>query len=268
MKQIFKLTTFAIAILALVFTSQSCNSAKKIDKSDLGGNWILVTLKGEAAGDAFKGSIPSLEFDFENSQVSGSGGCNRYSGAFTLEGDLFKAPVLASTMMMCMEANKEDLFTSTLSNEGGLNISLDKDILTFKDNNATVLEFKKANATTAENTTVTEENLVGEWTLSKINGDDAVTLFGENPATFIYAQGGAVNGNAGCNNYGSNAVLEGDSITFGPILSTKMACPNLEGEQLFSTILSQPVEVAIKEGVLVFSQDGTVVLEFTQKEVE
>lgn len=267
MNQFLKLVTFTFAILALGFTAQSCTTAKTIDKADLAGYWSLKSLKGEAAGDAFKGSIPSLEFDFEGLQVFGSGGCNRYTGAFTLEGNVFKAPVLASTMMMCAEANKEDLFTSTLGNEAGLTVSLDKDILTFKDNNTTVLEFRKgepAATLTQAFVAVDNKNLVGTWTVSKIKGDDASKLFGENSATLIYADGGAISGNAGCNNYRSNATLEGNKITFGPMMSTKMACPHLEGEQTFSVILAEPVEAVTNGETLTFSQNGEVVLEFVK----
>src|SRR5699024_10879830 len=142
MNQFLKLVTFTFAILALGFTAQSCTTAKTIDKADLAGYWSLKSLKGEAAGDAFKGSIPSLEFDFDGQQVFGSGGCNRYSGAFTDERNVLKARALESTMMMCVEANKEDLFRSTLRSEAGVTVSLSKDILTFKATNPTVLAFK------------------------------------------------------------------------------------------------------------------------------
>jgi heat shock protein HslJ len=33
-----------------------------------------------------------------------------------------------------------------------------------------------------------------------------------------------VSGNAGCNQYNGPVVVEGDSITIGPLASTKMAC--------------------------------------------
>lgn len=254
--------TIVTTLCALGFLTQSCSSSKTVELTDLSGYWTLKTLKGEPAIEAFKGSIPSLEFNLESKQIQGSGGCNRFNGAFTLEGSTFKAPKLASTMKLCMEANKEDLFTSTLSHEDGLTLTLEKGILTFKDKDAVVLEFQKGDAPNSKAKAVTATNLVGTWTLSKIKGDDAVSLFGTEPATLVYTEGGAISGNAGCNNYRSNATIENGTITFGPMMATKMACPHLEGEQIYSTILSQPVDATISGDRLIFSQNGEVVLEF------
>jgi heat shock protein HslJ len=46
-------------------------------------------------------------------------------------------------------------------------------------------------------------------------------------------------GNAGCNRYGGTYNLVVDSLSFGPAISTKMACagPGMETEQMFLAIL-------------------------------
>lgn len=266
MNKAFKFLATTIAIISLVITIHSCSTPKTVVQTDLSGFWTLKTLKGEVATDAFKGSIPSIEFDFEKQQVAGSAGCNRYFGGFTLENNLFKAPALATTMMICIEDNKEGEFTATLGNKDGLTISIENGVLTFKEGSAIVLEFTKGEnlPKTAEATPIDNNSLIGSWTLSKIKGNETANLFGEDPATFIYTDGGAVNGNAGCNNYRSQVSLNGDTISFAPIASTRIACPNLEGEQTFLNILSTPVEGSIKGDKLFFSQKGEPVLEFVK----
>lgn len=261
MNQLLKLIV-AASILSLGFFAQSCSSSKTLEVKDLSGYWTLKSLKGEAANEAFTGSIPSLEFNLEENQVFGSGGCNRYSGGFTLEGTTFKATKLASTMRLCMEANKEDLFINTLSTEEGLQASIEKDVLTFKADNKVVLEFKKGEAPKAASRPATAGDLVGSWKLTTMVGETATSTFQEDAPTLVYAEGGAVSGNAGCNSYRTNATWEESTISFGPMMSTKMACPHLDVEQAFSTLLSKPMVASISGDKLLLSQDGKVVLEF------
>ena len=104
---------------------------------------VLKTFEGKAVGESFKGNIPTLEFDFEQGLVAGSAGCNRYFGNFALEGNTLKATKLGSTMMACLEENKESEFLQIMSSEEGLQMSLEGNILTFKSGEKNLLEFSK-----------------------------------------------------------------------------------------------------------------------------
>ena len=272
MKRLFKMTAIAVVGIVLGLFSQSCTTAKPIDKALLEGYWVLKTFESKPVVESFKGNIPNLEFNFEKNEVSGSAGCNRYFGAFTLEDDnTFKAPNLVSTMMACLEDNKEGAFLQALSAANGLKISVENNSLIFADDKTTVLEFEKGEKVEVSNAPatqgVTTDNLVGTWVVSKIQNKEAKDVFGENPATLIYAADGAVNGNAGCNTYRSKLTIAGDTITFGPMMSTKKACPNLEGEQSFTNILSTPVQASLEgNNKLVFKQNAEVVLEFDKQQ--
>jgi heat shock protein HslJ len=49
-----------------------------------------------------------------------------------------------------------------------------------------------------------------------------------------------VNGNAGCNNFFGSWQADGDTVTFGQMGSTMMACPNgMDTEQAFLAALGQ-----------------------------
>ncbi|MBA3742975.1 META domain-containing protein [Sporichthya sp.] len=60
---------------------------------------------------------------------------------------------------------------------------------------------------------------------------------------------GKVSGSDGCNRFNGTATIAGDTITFGPIASTKMACPAAAGQNPLS-VLTGEVEWSIDYNVL------------------
>lgn len=267
MKCFFKSVTSLVAVLTFIFTIHSCSSVKPVEKSQLQDNvWILKSLKGENLETAFTGKRPDLKFDFSQNMLSGDGGCNRYTGGFTLtEENVFSAPNLASTMMACLSDNKESQYLAALSSPN-LVVSLTKDgILTFSEGKEVILEFEKFEAPVISSSdVVTIENLAGKWTLASIAGGDIATLFTDRAPSMEFSNEGKVSGNAGCNTYHATYTLAEGVITFGPVMSTKMACPSLQGEGLFVSSLSTPLHVELKGDKLVFLKDENIVLEFTK----
>lgn len=62
-----------------------------------GTSWTVVSINGApTAPDA----RPTMVFEVDGS-LSGSGGCNQYSGSFRTDGDRITVRDLASTMMAC-----------------------------------------------------------------------------------------------------------------------------------------------------------------------
>jgi len=76
-----------------------------------GTEWTLLQIGGETVpGDAPQGP-PTLNLDPENMQAAGTGGCNRYTGGYTLEGEQIRFSAIAATRMMCPEGmDIEDAF--------------------------------------------------------------------------------------------------------------------------------------------------------------
>lgn len=259
--------TMLVATIALVFGLQSCNSKKPITESELTGYWTLKTLNGEDSKAAFAGNTPSIQFNFDDNTLSGNGGCNTYAGGFTLtEQNSFSAPNLITTTMACMEPNKESDFFAALSTPE-LSISMSKDsVLTFTSGKDVVLEFVKGEAPqqTMDESIVTAETLAGNWELVAIDGGDVAALFADGVPTIVFSEDSKVSGNAGCNTYRASYNLEKNTITFGPLMSTKMACPSLKGEDLFTSLLANPVQVVVDGEKLTFFNDGNVILEFSK----
>jgi copper homeostasis protein (lipoprotein) len=73
-----------------------------------GTYWKLVRL-GEAQVEVSAGQTePHVVFASDALQVSGSGGCNRIAGGFTLEADRVHLGPLAGTMMACINGMKQE----------------------------------------------------------------------------------------------------------------------------------------------------------------
>ena len=85
-------------------------------------------------------------------------------------------------------------------------------------------------------------DLNGEWQLTKgADADGALTVNGT-PVTLIIADD-AVSGQAPCNTYTGEVEIDGDSITFGTIAQTLMACTDDARTELETRYLAALEEV-------------------------
>jgi heat shock protein HslJ len=76
---------------------------------------------------------------------------------------------------------------------------------------------------------------------------------------------GNVSGNAGCNSYNGSYQVDGDEISFGPMMSTLMACPPpvMEQESGFMAALGMVATFEVSgETLTMIDEAGEVVLEF------
>lgn len=261
MKQPLKSMMLIMTVIALSVGFQNCNSVKPIEKTQLEGNWQLKSLKGESVSDAFKTPAPTLKFNFQDKVVVGSGGCNNYNGVFSLtDKNEFSAKNPVSTMRACLDANKEPQFFAALATPNmKLTLSDDGSSLLFTKGSEVVLEFVKTGET------VEVKQLVGSWILTNISGGDVNELF-DNKPTLEIAEDGKVLGQGGCNSLRTSYTLDGNTITFKGIASTRMACPSLEGETLFTSHLENSLQVVVEGNKMSLSKDGNVVLEFERNE--
>jgi heat shock protein HslJ len=106
------------------------------------GKFVAETLGG---GDYPKVTIEFSPGDHDTSRVSGMAGCNRFNGGYTQTPTTMTFKPLASTMMMCPDAQMETerkLFTAL---DGTVEYRLDKDgLLTIRTAKGEDLKFRKA----------------------------------------------------------------------------------------------------------------------------
>ena len=117
-------TTFLITLVLLALTA--CSPASP----DISGEWKLVSY-GNAASPML--SIPNVEtsIKFEDGQLSGNVGCNRFGGAYELKGDKINFSRIMSTRMFCEEISvQEQGVLSVISDNLYLQLQLNGDALT------------------------------------------------------------------------------------------------------------------------------------------
>jgi len=98
-----------------------------------------------------------------------------------------------------------------------------------------------------------------EWKLTGLNGQAVVldTSFNAEPYLLFDKANNRVTGNAGCNGFGANLELIGDTgVVISDIAATEMACPNLEIEQQFIEVLRKVTSYHIEDRTLTLTGEN------------
>jgi putative lipoprotein len=102
----------------------------------------------------------------------------------------------------------------------------------------------------------TASRIAGTWLAEDIGGGGVID---DAQSTLTIAADGTVNGNSGCNGFGGTATIEGDKVTFGPMVGTLMACAEaiMDQERKFYDALDRTASFRIDEvGKLILLDDG------------
>ncbi len=154
---------------------------------------------------------------FENGTVSGSSGCNRFTGSYTLDGDsLTIKPGVASTMMACPEPQMavEQAFLALLPTM--TTAAVDGETLTLSDaSGQPILVFDHISG---------EQAIAGDWTVTAVRTANAVSSPVPGSELTLSFASGTTSGYAGCNQFTGGYKLTGDDLTIGPLASTRRAC--------------------------------------------
>jgi len=98
-------------------------------------------------------------------------------------------------------------------------------------------------------------SVIGTWKLDSYNQTPAAAEIDTN-IEFIDGQ---VSGNVGCNNFGGEYKIDGDTITFGPLAATEMFCvgPGMNQETAVFTAFQNPAKFVVNDDRLtITSEDG------------
>ena len=216
----------AIALVGLTAVLAACGSADDdVDTAAApegppleGTNWILSD--STDLGVSLDGVTVSARF--QDGTVAGTSGCNSYTGPYEVDGeDLTVGPDIASTQIACEDpqASVEQAYLAALPEVSSFAIAAEQLTLNNGDGDA-LLVFDAS---------VGADAIVGSWTVTSYYSGDAITsVAGDATLTADFADDGTVSGNAGCNNYNGPYEIDGDSISIGPLASTKMACTSEE----------------------------------------
>jgi heat shock protein HslJ len=233
--------SIVLAIGAVAVLTAACSATGGASAPPAGGtggtiegvSWRLTKLpSGGALADVPQGVVADARF--AGGRVTGSGGCNSFTGPAMVSGASIQVGPLASTEMACEGAagDVEQVYLANLI--ATTSFTATTDTLTMFDASGTeILVYAAGPANPLE----------GDWNVTGYNnGKEAVVspIVGtELTATFTADH---VSGSAGCNQYNGSYTLDGDTVTIGPLASTMMACEQdvMDQEAAFLTALQTP----------------------------
>lgn len=195
------------------------------------------------------GTEITLNFGTDN-RVSGSAGCNNYTGGFESTDTTLKVGALASTQRACIAPEgineQEAQYLAALQNSATYEIA--GDTLTIRDSSGAM----QVTATKRAPTT-----LVGiAWNVTNYNnGKEAVVgLIADTKITLNFGADGIVSGNSGCNTYSGGYTSTDTTLKVEPLASTRMFCESPAGvmdqEALYQTALQNAATYDISGNTL------------------
>jgi heat shock protein HslJ len=92
--------------------------------------------------------------------------------------------------------------------------------------------------------------------------DSPIPAVPDADATLTFGEDGTLTGTTGCNQLGGDYTVEGDQITFGPIVSTLIACPDLQmaQEDAMHQVLMDTATLNIEGNTLTIINNDTVLV--------
>lgn len=254
------------ALLALVAAACTTGATPE-PKANLpleGTAWQLASYIGPEGTELPVPDGVAATASFEGGTVSGNGGCNRYNGSYTLDGDKLTIGPVASTQMACEgpAGTLESLYFVALGQVASYAID-DVTLLLKNADGDAILTFEQAEETALTGT---------EWVATGVNnGNEAVvSVLAGTELTALFAEDGSVSGNGGCNQYNGPYTVDGESIDIGPLASTMKLCNEPAGvddqESQFFAALDAATTYAISGDVLELRDDsGALQVSFTAK---
>lgn len=217
MKHVMKYLPSATINLSLLLgvLSMTAGADTAIELED--SQWQLVQYVNTAGDtiDRLQGSI--VEMRLSDGKLSGTAGCNRYFAGYSIDGkNLTFAQPIGASMKLCppLLMEQEQAYLGLLNKVDTYQI--DNTTLVLLNTERAVLKFEPQQPAKLEKT---------QWVATGINNGKSGVVSsastGHSTAQFV---DGKLSGNAGCNQYSGGYVLEGNKITVGPIMTTRMYC--------------------------------------------
>jgi heat shock protein HslJ len=223
-------------------------------------SWGLASYSGDAGSLQQVPAGVTVTAQFSDGTVSGTGGCNRYSAGYEVDGSSLTIGAPAATLIACPEpqGSVEQAFFVALGEVASY--ATDESSLTLSDGDgAPLLVFDVVEPVSLTGT---------KWSATGVNnGKQAVVgLAAGTTITATFSEDGTVSGSSGCNNYTGGFTTEGGSIEIGPLAGTRKACePDvMTQEAAFLAAMENATTVTIDGSTLELRDaDGALQVSFT-----
>lgn len=207
--------------------------------------WIKTVYGDETTIDVADPSRYTLTFNADGT-ISAQLDCNRGAGGFTQDGPLLAIGPVATTLMACPDDSQAFEFGRDLESvvsfvlqDGNLHLALfaDSGIITL----APLAE---------EEDMATLAGTAWQWVKTEY-GDDSV-IEAADPAryTIAFGEDGTLTAQLDCNRGMGSFTQDGPMLSFGPIASTRMACPSDSQDFEFGRDLEAVVSYVLQDGNL------------------
>ena len=104
----------------------------------------------------------------------------------------------------------------------------------------------------------------GEWKLVSYGSASSQTPAAPDVDTSLEFKDGQLSGSVGCNHFGGEYKVAGDSITFGPVMATEMFCEAVAEQEAGTFVVLQDKTTFVLDGntlTITSADDNTIVLE-------
>jgi heat shock protein HslJ len=182
-----------------------------------GTSWVVTSIDGQSTVPA---SPPTIAFGADG-MLSGTGGCNQYTGPYEIDGGSIRIGDLASTLMLCegQAGAQQTAFMAALG--GATSWRIDAAGALELTGAGRILAEPAAQAPTPEVSTGAGELPGTSWDLAEMGGTGD---FARIVPTIEFGSDGRVSGFAGCNTFSGTFATDGSTLTLGPLATTRMAC--------------------------------------------
>lgn len=245
--------TRVLVLIALAAIAVACApiGTDNANRPLVNTSWTVASVAGVAT---LPDARPTMAFA-QDGTISGSAGCNQYSGTFRTDGDAIAIARVASTMMMCEgdRGQQEAVFLKGLNGAA-----------TWRQTEAGQLEIDGAIAIVAgpgvaegpPDDAPPTDLANTSWVLTEMGG---TADFAHIVPTLAFGDDGTVSGFAGCNTFHGTYTPDGHIVS---LISTKIGCqrPASEVEAEYLGALSGVTAWTLVDGRL--QMEGSVPLTF------
>ena len=184
-------------------------SKMAVTDSLAGTDWDLVSLDSTEVGNG-------LTLLFSADTVSGSDGCNSFSGSYTVENGMLviDGNSLIVTRMACPDSDSEmaQRYISALFTAGHFTLENDQLKVTTDEGELLYMMAKSAELSNIQ------------WQLSGLNDGNSITYMKIDKNIIMVLDSHQVSGHSGCNSFNGEVTIDGNQLSFGSLASTLMLC--------------------------------------------
>lgn len=229
---LMKIKIILLTIFIFIFTAFANAQTSLI------GEWKIISI-----ADAKKGNVPldkaANTITFEKNRFYGTI-CNNFSGNYTRSKNKLKTSQMITTLMACSDIKNEHLVTSVFDKQ--TYFSVDNNVLTLSDQ-------KRQITLRLEKVKKKPVSIFDKWQLNSLRLDGKEFSWDSKQEVFLNIEKDKIGGNGGCNSYGGNIAIKGNTVKFSNIFSTKMFCEGSVENQYFAA-LEKVTSIELQKGQL------------------